>query len=70
MSEAQFGWVRVKDNDTGHELSVSEREAESGGNYTILKGKDAVDAGGTPLAPVHNPDVGKKTAAKSDKANG
>lgn len=43
--------VRVKDNDTGHKLTIR-RAALGTGNYTVLK-QDAVGADGLALPPEH-----------------
>jgi hypothetical protein len=43
-------FVRVKDNDTGHEFSIPKRLAEGlkGDSISILEKKEALDANGRP----------------------
>jgi len=58
-------FVRVKQNDTGHELTVPTghfEAVESG--YTLLK-KDAVDLGGAPLPAKYKTSVSAEAAKKS-----
>lgn len=45
-------YVRVKDTDTGHELSVLESELPHG-NYEVLKEAAVEDRTGLPLPPKH-----------------
>ena len=69
-------YVRVKDGDTGHEVSIPE-SALPHGNYTVLD-EPAVDVGGEPLPPKFgNPKSlsskstgGQQAETKKEKADG
>lgn len=64
-------WVRVKDKDTGHKLSVRESEIPHG-NYDVLKQPAVDEATGLVLEPEFAGDsaapAAKKTAAKKTSA--
>ena len=47
----EFGRLRVKDRDTGHERTITASELPHG-NYTVLKQR-ASDRSGDPLPPKH-----------------
>ncbi len=58
-------YVRVKDKDTGHKLSVPASEVENNPDaYQVLK-QDAVDTSGLPLPPEHATTSGSSSAGKS-----
>lgn len=63
-------YVRVKQAETGHELSVprAHLDAVPDGAYTVLD-KDATGAGGEPLPPKYKTSVATK-AAESKKPSG
>lgn len=44
-------WVRVRDDRTDHEYTVSRAEADMDKHLEILDDKDAVDVNGRPLPP-------------------
>jgi hypothetical protein len=50
MPEAK--WIRVLDQDTGHEISVTENQLRHG-NYRVIKDAPATDAVGRPLPPTY-----------------
>lgn len=55
-------WVRVRDERTGHHLTVPKRVADSKRHkYTVLKTHAAVDVNGRPLAPVANVERSRKS---------
>lgn len=54
---ADDDYVRVRDKDTGHEYSILRRSVDREAHE--LTQKKAVDDGGSPLPPVHNPAVGQ-----------
>lgn len=60
-------FLRVKQNDTGHELTVSRTvfDAAPKDGYTVLGDKPATDAGSNPLPPKFKTSVDKSAAAKS-----
>jgi hypothetical protein len=63
-------FVRVKDPDTGHEVTVPRRFAEAN-NLDVLKDKDAVDSNGRPLPGkprVELPKADKPTASTTTNA--
>ena len=43
-------WVRVKDPDTGHEMSISSEQARAFG-ARVIESKDAAGPDGLPLPP-------------------
>jgi hypothetical protein len=58
-------YVRVKQNETGHELSLSLTQYEWAPDaYELLASKDATDAGGNPLPAKYKTTVAKSAAAK------
>ena len=61
-------WVRVKDKDTGHKLSVRESELPHG-NYDVLKQPAVDEQTGEVRAPeFHTADT--STTTSKEKANG
>lgn len=44
-------WVRIRDDRTGHHLTVSRRAADNSSHYRILGNSSAVDVNGRPLPP-------------------
>ena len=59
-------WVRVKDKDTGHKLSVRESELPHG-NYDVLKQPAVDEMTGQVVPPeFHNAD----TTTSKEKTNG
>lgn len=56
-------YVRVRDTETGHEISITAERAEALG-LTPLK-KDAVDPTGTPLPPKYKTTVDQAAADKA-----
>ncbi len=42
-------WVRVRDDRTGHHITVTARHAAMNKHFRILGGSDAVDVNGRPL---------------------
>lgn len=59
-------YIRVKDKQTGHEMSLPEGTFDEDA-VTVLK-KDATDAGGEPLPVKHKSDVSTEAAKKSGAA--
>lgn len=57
-------YVRVKQAETGHEISITAERAEALG-LTPLKDKDAVDSTGAPLPPKYKTTVDQAAAAKT-----
>lgn len=51
-------FIRVRQNETGHELSVPKSHAEATGGYEQID-KPAVDAAGSPLPPKYRTTVDK-----------
>lgn len=68
----QFGRLRVRDEDTGHEYSIN-AVALAHGNYTVLS-EAASTLGGDPLPPVHkslsNTISGQSADTKKENDNG
>jgi hypothetical protein len=63
-------WVRVKDKDTGHKLSVRESELPHG-NYDVLKQPAVDETTGLVVPPeFHNADTSASTATSKEKTNG
>lgn len=59
-------YLRVKQIDTGHELSVTRAMYDFAPDaYQVLKDKPATDAGGNPHRTKHKTTVAKKVAANS-----
>jgi hypothetical protein len=57
-------YLRVKQTDTGHELTVSRTVYEATKSaYDVLKDEEATDAGNNPLPPKYA--APKKTAASA-----
>lgn len=62
--------IRVKDKDTGHEVTIR-RVSFPHGNYQELKDVDATDANGEFLPPKFAvTDKGQKAAIKKETDNG
>lgn len=63
-------FVRVKDNDTGHEFSIAKRLAEGlkGDSISILENKDALDANGRPAPAKPNTRVLEPKTEKAPDA--
>ena len=60
-------YVRVKDKDTGHKLTVLAQEAEANADaYQVLK-QDAVDHNGDPLAPEFSESTATGAKAATEK---
>lgn len=59
-------YLRVKQADTGHELSLPREHVEAVGDdaYTVLD-KPAVDEGGVPLPAKYKTTVAKAAASRS-----
>jgi len=62
-------FVRVKDDKTGHEYTISEDFAKHTKGLTILENKDAVDDNGRPLAAKPKADL-PKADSTSNKSGG
>lgn len=60
-------FVRVKDTDTNHEYTVTEKFAAANDKLTVLKDKDAVDSNGRPLPAKTHVELPK--ADKASDAN-
>lgn len=56
-------WVRVKDPDTGHEITMSADQANSVGARPVEK-KDATSASGLPLPPRYHTTIDAAAARK------
>lgn len=57
--------VRVKQKETGHELTVDAEWVEQySEGYQVLESKDAVDAAGDPLPPKYKTTVSNEAAKK------
>lgn len=70
MSHNETEFLRVRQKDTGHEVTVSRALYESASKlFDLLKDEDATDAGNNPLPPKYA--AAKKTAAPaaSEKEN-
>lgn len=62
-------YVRVKQAETGHEISIAAERVESlGAAVTVLKDKDAVDTAGVPLPPKYKTTVDQAAAKKATPA--
>lgn len=58
-------YLRVKQSDTGHELTVSRSMYDfAPDSYSVLD-KPATDAGGNPLPPKHKTSVSTEAAKKA-----
>lgn len=60
-------FVRVKQKETGHELSVPTSHAEASDGYSIVD-KPAVDSAGRPLPPKYREQVDKIARRKRSAA--
>jgi len=60
-------YVRVKQVETGHELSVPKSHADAVGGYEVLD-KDAVDLSGNPLPPKYRTTVKRAAKTSASKA--
>lgn len=58
-------YLRVKQNDTGHELSLSQTQYDFAPDTFTVLDKPATDAGGNPLPPKHKTSVTQSAADKS-----
>lgn len=59
-------YLRVKQNDTGHELSVSQTQYDfAPDTFTVLEEKPSTDAGGNPLPPKYKTSVAEAAAKKA-----
>lgn len=60
-------YLRVKQKDTGHELTVSRTQYDFAPNaYDVLKDAASTDAGNNPLPPMYA--AAKKTAAPAESS--
>lgn len=58
-------YLRVKQNDTGHELTVSQTVYDFAPTaYEVLRDKPATDSGGNPLPAKYKTTVDKSATAK------
>lgn len=58
-------YLRVKQNDTGHELSLSQTQYDFAPNTFTVLDKPATDAGGNPLAPKYKTSASAEAAKKA-----
>lgn len=65
MSDADTNWVRVRQPETGHHITISRAVFEASEGLTALK-QTAVDANGDPLPPKYH--VDNKASARSNTA--
>lgn len=65
----QREYVRVKDNDTEHEISVLRSRYERDKDLFTLLDKPAAHPSGAPLAPKHKTTVARKAAASKRAAS-
>ena len=54
-------WVRVKDPDTGHEITISTEQARAF-NARVIESKDAAGPDGLPLQPKYHRTVDEAAA--------
>ena len=54
-------WVRVKDPDTGHEMTISSEQARAFG-ARVIESKDAAGPDGLPLPPKYHRTVDEAAA--------
>ena len=57
-------YVRVRDKETGHHLSISRAQFEREGDVWQELKQPAVDAAGDPLPPKHHTSVATEAAGK------
>lgn len=57
-------YVRVKDRETGHHVSIPVAQFEHEGDVWQELKQDAVDSGGNPLPPKYHTSVGKESTTK------
>lgn len=63
-------YLRVKQKETGSELSVTQAMYDfAPDGYDLLEKKSATDAGGNPLPPKHKTTVAKAAAASRKTGN-
>ena len=60
-------WVRVKDPDTGHEMSISTEQARAFG-ARVIESKDAAGPDGLPLPPKYHRTVDEAAAVSKKGA--
>jgi len=63
-------YLRVRDNDTGHELSVPRSHYDANAKAYTVVDKPAVDAAGDPLPVKHRTTVAKAAEEKQSKTGG
>ena len=56
-------WVRVKDPDTGHEITISTEQARAF-NARVIESKDAAGPDGLPLPPKYHTTIDAAAARK------
>lgn len=61
-------WVRVQDDSTGHQFTLSRKAVEGVDGLKILDGRPAVDAVGRPLPAKHRTDKGGKRSTKQPES--
>lgn len=59
-------WVRVKDPDTGHEITISTEQARAF-NAWVIEYKDATGPDGMPLPPKYHRTVDEAAAVSNKK---
>ena len=59
-------WVRVKDPDTGHEITISTEQARAF-NARVIESKDAAGTDGLPLPPKYHRTVDEAAAVSNKK---